>query len=104
MDLPKHCDGCGARFSIDHALQCKKGGLVIGRHEEVKVEVADLASGAFRPSQVRDEPMIQNVGAQPASEEATEAEPVSRLRRNQDRGDVMIRGLWRNGAFESENV
>ena len=25
-NLPTHCDGCGAKFSIDHGLECKKGG------------------------------------------------------------------------------
>ena len=31
-DLPKYCDRCKARFSISHALDCKKGGLVMERH------------------------------------------------------------------------
>ena len=100
VDLPQHCDGCGARFTIDHALNCKKGGLVIGRHEEVKEELIDLASRAFRPSQVRDEPRIHNVAAQPQSGATPEAAPVTRLhRQNQDRGDVMIRGLWEKGTY-----
>ena len=24
-NLPTHCDGCGAQFSIAHGLECKKG-------------------------------------------------------------------------------
>ena len=24
LNLPQHCDGCGAGFSVDHALSCKK--------------------------------------------------------------------------------
>jgi hypothetical protein len=78
VDLPQHCDSCGARFLIDHALNCKKGGLVIGLHEEVKEELIDLASRAFRPSQVCDEPRIHNGAAQPQPERAIpEAEAVT---------------------------
>ena len=28
-DLPTTCDGCGQRFSVEHALDCQKGGLTI---------------------------------------------------------------------------
>ena len=28
-NLPTHCDGCGAQFSIAHGHECKKGGFVI---------------------------------------------------------------------------
>ena len=34
-DLPTYCDGCQAKFSISHALDCKKGGLVMARHNEL---------------------------------------------------------------------
>ena len=42
--LQKKCDGCGVNFSVEHGLKCKKGGLVIGRHDEVKDELAALAT------------------------------------------------------------
>ena len=48
-DLPKHCNGCNARFSICHALDCKRGGLVTARHNEIRDGVTDLASRAFTP-------------------------------------------------------
>ena len=31
-DLPTHCNICHAKFSISHALDCKRGGLVTARH------------------------------------------------------------------------
>ena len=57
-DLPKYYDGCQARFSISHALDCKKGGLVTARYTELCDRVADLAGKAFNPSHVRNDPLI----------------------------------------------
>ena len=57
-DLPKYCDGCEAWFTISHALDCKKGGLVTTRHNDLHDGVANLAGKAFTPSHVRDDPLI----------------------------------------------
>ena len=57
-DLPLQCDGCDAKFTIRHALDCKKGGLVTARHNELRDGVADLAGKAFTPAHVRDDPLI----------------------------------------------
>jgi hypothetical protein len=57
-DLQSHCDGCGVKFSVRHGLECKKGGLVISRHNEIRDELSDLASKAFIPWAVREEPKI----------------------------------------------
>ena len=38
QDIPATCDGCGKRFSIEHALSCPKGGLVIARHDDAAKE------------------------------------------------------------------
>jgi hypothetical protein len=48
-DLQSHCDGCGQKFSVRHAHACKKGRLVISRHNEIRDELSDLASKAFIP-------------------------------------------------------
>ena len=29
QDISATCDGCGKRFSIEHALSCPKGGLIL---------------------------------------------------------------------------
>ena len=56
--LPSFCDGCGAPFSKEHAVQCRKGGLVIQRHNEIRDELGALCAAAFSASKVRNEPFI----------------------------------------------
>ena len=46
-DLPKSCNGCKVRISISHALDCKKGGLVMVRHNDLRDGVADLSGVGF---------------------------------------------------------
>ena len=29
LNVHSNCDGCGSPFSLDHALICRKGGLII---------------------------------------------------------------------------
>ena len=56
--LPHYCDSCNAKFSICHALNFKRGGLVTACHNELQDGVADLAGKAFTYSHVRDDPLI----------------------------------------------
>ena len=53
-----HCDGCGTEFDICHALDCKKGGLITACHNKLRYGVANLASKAFTPTYVRNNPKI----------------------------------------------
>ena len=48
--LPSHCDGCGAIFTVEHALDCKRGGPITKRHDAVQDELRDLFSAATSPS------------------------------------------------------
>ena len=57
-NLPTHCDGCGAPFSVDHAMSCRKGGLVIARHNELRDDLGDLYCEAAGRGSSRDEPLI----------------------------------------------
>ena len=59
-NLPAICDGCGAQFSDEHALNCAKGGLITVRHDEVKHELAYLCMIAQGKSSVRDNFKLQN--------------------------------------------
>ena len=42
--MPRCCDGCGGEFSIEHALDCRYGGLIVHCHNEVRDAIGDLAS------------------------------------------------------------
>jgi hypothetical protein len=91
LDLPTHCDGCpNTRFTVDHAFQCKKGGLVLARHDEMAAEWHQLCSQALTPSAVTDEPIIPTYQYQdnvPAAEQAPAL-----------RGDVSAHGFWSRGT------
>ena len=42
--MPESCDGCDAEFITEHTLDCRFGGLVSHRHNEICDAIGDLAS------------------------------------------------------------
>ena len=51
MGMQSHCDGCGAGMSVEHAMSCKKGGLVNARHNILwhnLLAIATTPSGCTR--------------------------------------------------------
>ena len=89
VNTPTNCDGCGELTSLTHAMNCRRGGLIIQRHDAIKHEVGYLAESALSPSSVRDEPTIncsQETGTSEGGADSGE------------RGDLMIRGMWENGT------
>ena len=60
QDIPAICNGCGKRFSIEHALSCPKGGLVLERHDDVAKEWGALGSRALVPSAITYERKINS--------------------------------------------
>ena len=87
IGLPSFCSGCKtARFTVGHAFQCKKGGLVHSRHEEVAAEWHKLCSQALTPSAVSDEPNIPKY-------QNPDGQDVQELR-----GDVAVHGFWSRGT------
>ena len=58
LDLPPVCDGCGVPFTTSHALDCKKGGLIVQRHNEICDLLFDLISTVW--SHTTKEPVVQD--------------------------------------------
>ena len=57
VSLPSVCDGCGAPFSLQHGLDCAKGGLVKRGHDGLRDSDAGLADLAWGGVSV--EPVLQ---------------------------------------------
>jgi len=61
--IPASCDGCGEDFSLTHVLDCRKGGLVTQRHNEVRDALGDLAALGY--SEVVREPIVCDENGSP---------------------------------------
>ena len=55
-DLPQHCDGCSVRSSISHALDYKKGDLIMSSHNKICEKNVYLTSKSLTPTHIRDNP------------------------------------------------
>ncbi len=75
--LPPTCDGCGEVSSVQHALDCRKGGLVIRRHNEIRDSLGDLCNMAFG-----------NAVREPVISEADGLGNASLV------ADLSVRGVW----------
>ena len=60
QDTPPDYDGCGKKFSIEHALSCPKSGLVIVRNDNAAKEWGAFGSRALIPSAITYEPKINS--------------------------------------------
>ena len=75
-NLPVKYDGCGEDFQFQHALICKKGGLITHKHNEIRDLLGDLSCLAWTYTQ--KEPVILK-----------HSENQKALR-----ADLLIRGVW----------
>ena len=98
LNLPKTCDGCLKPFSFEHALQCKVGGLITQRHDEIAHQLGELCVQDLKPSAVHAEPII--IHGRPA--EVAENNGQSKSTDNQTftdkRGDLHICSFWNKGT------
>ena len=61
QDISATCDGCGKKFSIEHALSCPKGGLVLAWHDDAaKEEWGTLGAWSLVPSAITYKPKINS--------------------------------------------
>ena len=96
LRLCDRCDGCGAAFSVEHALNCKKGGLVCIRHNDVRDEAAALCAHALSPSCVKCEPKIFYGTGVRAGQQAEQGSAAGAAG-DGARGDLSAHGLWKRG-------
>ncbi|KAI2492329.1 hypothetical protein MHU86_22235 [Fragilaria crotonensis] len=90
--LPPRCDGCGERFTTEHAMSCRKGGLILHRHNDLVATWGQLCGQAHTPSTVSDEPLI-HTSQDVRAAGATCSEPTPELR-----GDIAVHGFWTRGT------
>ena len=77
LSLPADCDGCDSSFSLQHGLDCPKGGLIKKGHDNLRDECAQLAELAW--GNVKIEPIIKEASG----------------RNSEDfRADFCVRGVW----------
>ena len=60
VNLPEECDGCGERYTVEHGLSCRLGGLIIRRHNEVRDSLGDLMELAW--GNCIKEPVVDEAG------------------------------------------
>ena len=84
--IPSQCP-CGQKFNITHAMNCKRGGFVIMRHNNIRDFEANLLSKICNDVEI--EPPLQPI--------TTERLPNSALKGDEARPDVRARGFWRKG-------
>ena len=94
LNIPSKCDGCHQDFTVGHALQCKTGGLIGQRHNDVAAEWHDMCAHALTEAAVTDEPLIPSYdpNGNPAVNANAQGQP------RELRGDVGVYGFWRRGT------
>ena len=85
-NLPSQCP-CGQKYDVTHALNCKRGGFIIIRHNNVR----DFEASLLRKicNDVETEPVLTAIQNETLS--------TGTLRCENARADIRSRGFWRKG-------
>ena len=86
-DIPSYCV-CGERYNTSHALDCKKGGFVSQRHDNIR----DLFTGLMNRccSNVSSEPHLTDLQGETFQYRSANTSQGARL-------DIKARNFWRQG-------
>jgi hypothetical protein len=90
-NLPDRCEACNEKFTVEHAMDCKIGGLVLQRHNDVAAEWHHLCAQGLSPAAISDEPLIHT------SQDVRDAGANGTLPPPDIRGDVGAHGFWSRG-------
>ena len=85
--LPSHCV-CGHTYSVEHALNCKKGGFIASRHNGIRRITADFLNEVC--IDVEEEPMLQEITGEVFRNKTAKIGKDARL-------DHAARGLYMRG-------
>ena len=83
--LPCYCCVCGKRFSINHALSCKKGGFVAQRHDGVRDLLTSMLIKVY--NNLEREPHLQPLDNGRFNLRTANTSPEARL-------DITTGGFW----------
>ena len=84
LRLPENCE-CGSKFSVEHALSCKKGGFITLRHNQIRNLTAGLLKEVCHD--VCIEPRLQQLTGESLIERSANKSADARL-------DVSARSFW----------
>ena len=85
-NLPSFC-ACGSKFDVTHAMNCKRGGFINARHDNIRDFEASLLSQVC--NDVEKEPPLQQLNNEQLPRSANTAADA--------RLDIRARGFWRRG-------